>query len=155
MKLAYQAALDGGKGLKKLQAIARKNLLTGMSQLMAYVQFITGGDTAKIISSGMGIKQSRTPAILPEMVINLKAFTGDVIGTAKMLWKAHDKVKYYEIQYTTTDPGSGWTHLGVSSKSRYTAEALPANVQIWIRVAAINSAGQGGFSEPVQVFIKG
>ena len=155
-KTAIENALDGGKALKAIQAQKRKDLLSGMGLLAAYVQFASGGDATKISSSGLGVRNSRTPAVLPAAIINLKAFTGDVFSTVRLLWKAQKGIKCYVIEYTVSpDPSTGWTHLCVCSSSRFTASGLPKLTKVWIRVAAVNSAGQGGFSDPVSVYVNG
>ena len=155
-KTAIENALDGGKALKAIQAQKRKDLLTGMGLLAAYVQFASGGDATKISSSGMGVRNSRTPAALPSMILGVKAFTGEVFGTVQLSWIAQKGIKCYVIEYTTAaDPAAGWVHLCACSSSRFVASNLPRNTKVWIRIAAINSAGQGGFSDPVHVYVNG
>ena len=155
-KTSIENALDGGKALKAIQAQKRKDLLSGMGLLAAYVQFASGGDATKITSSGMGVRNSRTPAVLPDTIINLKAFTGEVFGTVRLLWKAQKGIKSYVIEYSVNpDPSTGWVHLYVCSSSRFTAANLPKAAKVWIRVAAVNTAGQGGFSDPVHVYVNG
>jgi hypothetical protein len=41
-----------------------------------------------------------------------------------------------------------WRHAGVSTKSKFTIEGLRSGKRYWIRVAAINTAGQSGWSDP-------
>jgi len=155
-KTSIESALDGGKALKAIQAQKRKDLLSGMGLLAAYVQFASGGDATKITSSGMGVRNSRTPAVLPNMIVGVKAFTGEVFGTVQLMWSAQKGIKCYVVEYTiAADPAAGWVHLCACSSSRFVATNLPRNTKVWIRIAAINSAGQGGFSDPVHVYVNG
>jgi hypothetical protein len=41
-----------------------------------------------------------------------------------------------------------WRDAGVSTKSRITIQGLPSGKRYWFRVAAINAAGQSGWSDP-------
>ncbi len=44
----------------------------------------------------------------------------------------------------------------IKSNNRINKAAnLPKLTKFWIRVAAVNSAGQGGFSDPASVYVNG
>jgi hypothetical protein len=43
---------------------------------------------------------------------------------------------------------TSWTHAGVATKSRATISGLTSGTRYWFRVAAVNSNGQSGWSDP-------
>jgi hypothetical protein len=58
-------------------------------------------------------------------------------------------LKSYIIE-KTTDAGAatGWTHAGISTKSKTSISGLTSGTRYWFRVAAVGTAGQGPWSDP-------
>jgi hypothetical protein len=52
-----------------------------------------------------------------------------------------------EISPDPVTPTS-WTHLGLSTKSTFTATDLQSGSRVWFRVAAVNANGQSPWSDP-------
>jgi hypothetical protein len=121
-----------------------------LNQLVAHVDSVAAGDEAKIQSAGLDTRAAATSTTDPPTAPSgLSSTTGDRDGELDASWDTVAGAKSYVIE-TCDDPPSatGWKHSGVSTKSRFTITGLLSGKRYWIRVAAINSVGQSGWSEP-------
>jgi hypothetical protein len=121
-----------------------------MSQLAAHVDNVAGGDEAKILSAGLDTRAAATSTTEPPPPPSaLDSTIGDREGELDASWDTVAGAKSYVIE-TSEDPPTptSWKHSGVSTKSRFTIAGLQSGKRHWIRVAAINSAGQSGWSDP-------
>jgi predicted phage tail protein len=74
---------------------------------------------------------------------------GDHDGELDASWDTVAGAKSYVIEISDDPPTpASWRHAGVSPKSKFTVEGLESGKRYWIRVAAINAAGQSGWSNP-------
>ncbi|MCB1089587.1 MAG: fibronectin type III domain-containing protein, partial [Verrucomicrobiae bacterium] len=59
--------------------------------------------------------------------------------------------EYYEIRFTTGDPGApgtAWTLHSTSKKSVFELDGLPSGQMVWVQVRAINARGRSPWSDP-------
>ncbi len=120
-----------------------------MGQITAHVDSVAGGDESKILSAGLDTRAAATSTTEPPPPSALDTTIGDREGELDASWDTVAGAKSYVIE-TSEDPPqpAAWKHAGVSTKSRFTIKGLPSGKRCWIRVAAINSAGQSGWSDP-------
>ena len=121
-----------------------------MGQIAAHVDSVAGGDEAKILSAGLDTRAAATSTTEPPPPPPaLDSTIGDREGELDASWDTTAGAKSYIIE-TSEDPPTptSWKHSGVSTKSRFTITGLQSGKRYWIRVAAINSAGQSGWSDP-------
>jgi len=121
-----------------------------ISQIGGYVDSVAGGDEAKILSTGFDTRAAPTATSQPLPPPSaLDTTIGDRDGELDASWDTVAGAKSYVIE-TSEDPPTptSWKHFGVSTKSRFTIKGLQSGKRYWIRVAAINSAGQSGWSDP-------
>ena len=80
---------------------------------------------------------------------DLTPTAGDRDGEIDLSWDTVTGAKSYVID-KNGDPvkPTSWTHAGVSTKSNFTARGLTSGMRYWFRVAAVNSNGQSGWSNP-------
>ena len=144
----YVASLNTVKQNLTLRDDAVAGLVNALTSLAGYVQSQSGGDAAKIQSASMSVKAARTPANLPEAVAGLSITSGDGSGELDLHWEPNG-AKTYELQ-SSTDPNFATnvrSHPTVT-KSKTTLTGLVSGTQVWVRVRAVNSAGQGAWSDP-------
>ncbi|MBK5286442.1 MAG: hypothetical protein JJE25_13670, partial [Bacteroidia bacterium] len=98
LETAFQNAINGGKNLKALVKLAKRDLLLNLSLLMSYVQNTSGGDETKILSSGFGVKAPGAPVGILPAPQNVKAEYNGNSGEAVVRWKAVAKRKGYIVQ---------------------------------------------------------
>ena len=135
-----QATADKDTALDALRAAA--------SQLATYVELTAAGDESKIMSAGMDVRAARVPAGVPDMVSNLSITSGDNAGELDLQWDPVQGVKSYEIQ-TSPEPvtATSWSNQPSVTKSKTAVTGLTSGARMWVRVRAVNPAGQGAWSE--------
>jgi hypothetical protein len=113
---------------------------------------------AIVESAGMDVAGSSTTPVGPmPKVTGLSGTAGDENGEVDLHWDPVRRgLAAYVIQMTN-DPAAltGWTILPNSApkKSKSSQQGLTSATRVWFRVAAQGTAGQGPFSDPVQVTV--
>jgi hypothetical protein len=126
-----------------------------MNQLANYVENTSGGDEAKIKSSGMRPKAKAVKSVSvlskPE---NLSATTGDKNNEIDLHWDKIAGTNSYEIEICP-DPldNTKWQHNKTVTKTKATITGLTSGLRYWFRVAAVNAKGESGWSEPVSKIV--
>lgn len=125
------------------------NLLNLLEAEGNYVSNIANGDEAKILSAGFDIRKAPVPVGLlpaPKKVLALEgANDGEINGT----WDKVSGAKSYIVEMTATiDQPDSWEHVITVTNTKCTLKELSSGSRVWIRVAAINAAGQGAYSDP-------
>jgi hypothetical protein len=119
-----------------------------MMQVASHVDSISAGDEAKIQSAGLDTRAAAsTTTETPAAPSALDVTVGDRDGELDASWDTVAGAKSYVIELSEDQPNA-WKHAGVSTKSKYTLSELVSGKRYWIRVAAINSVGQSGWSDP-------
>jgi hypothetical protein len=159
------AAVNALSGATAEVELARKNLEakynalnvaetafdTVVTQLGNYVENISNGDEAKILSAGMDVrKEASSPGTLPDKVASVNATVGDSAGEIDLSWDKVAGAKSYVVEtaLSSMDPME-WKHMLVSTRSKAEVAALKTGASYHIRVAAVGSTGQGPWSDPV------
>ena len=120
-----------------------------LAQLAAHVESVAGGSDSIITSAGMETKASRSTPIIPSPPQGLTAKPGKHDGEISLSWRAIFNARSYTID-STTDPANAdsWTHVGIATSASKEVTGLKSGTRYWFRVAAVNSIGQSGWSEP-------
>lgn len=144
-----QAARQEAKTKTTIQNTKEDVLDKLISQEAGYVTAVAGGDEAIIQSAGMDVRAAPGTSAIPAQPQALGATAGDRDGQMDLSWDPVVNATSYVLE-TSPDPptGTSWKHLGVSTKSSFTVTDLVSGSRIWCRVAAVNAAGQGGWSDP-------
>jgi hypothetical protein len=159
LESSYNAAIEARNASQ--QATATQNadeeaFDKELTQLSAYVGNASDGDEQKILSAGMPVRDTTSQPIgaLPAPD-NLHAAAGDMSGTVDLNWEPVHGAASYMIQQATQGDPMDWGGANVATKSSATISGLTPGEQIWFRVAAIGSAGQGPWSNPAAARAKG
>jgi len=133
------AAQAGGYTLTFAKNEAEKVLDDIISQLMAYVQNISGGKEGIILLSGMEVRKAPSPLADPEQAQNLDAFPTRTAGKVKLTWDRLDNVSNYQVEmWKDDDKGGGfWDKIGTPSKSQMEVTGLVTATVYRFRVAGI------------------
>lgn len=122
-----------------------------LTQLGSYVENTSGGDEAKILSTGMGVKAAAASVGILPAPGPVAANTGDAPNEVDLSWPRLNGSKSFVVQYAT-DPNAtdgDWKFGTTSTKSSCTIGNLTPGARFWFRVAAVGSAGQSPWSSPV------
>lgn len=172
LELAAQNAAKGGTDKTLIKNVAEDELNNLMSQLADYVQVASAGDPVIIESSGMDVKSSATPPQLLGAVLGPVAKVAGNPGEINILWDKLEGAKSYVVEMlvtikdgTVVDPipdpggegevvtesesGSEWMRIDTVTKSKLLVQGLQTGVVYSFRIAGINGAGQGNYSQTV------
>lgn len=131
-------------------ALAESALDSLLTQEGNYVENITNGDEAKILSAGMDVKREASSTILPDKVASVNATIGDSAGEIDLSWDKVSGAKSYVVETALSEMNPlEWKHMVVSTRSKAEVGTLKTGTSYHIRVAAVGSAGQGPWSDPV------
>jgi hypothetical protein len=145
-----QAARQAAKEKTSAQNQKEAALDQLLTQLAAYVESVAGNNEQLILSAGLDMRAAAKPTTdPPSQPQALTPTAGDRDGEIDLSWDTVTGAKSYVID-KSGDPvtSSSWTHGGVSTKSNFTARVLLSGTRYWFRVAAVNSNGQSGWSDP-------
>lgn len=128
----------------------KESALEGLlRQLAAYIESVAGDNESMILSAGIDVKGPGASQPTGEAPLALSATEGDHDGEIDLSWNAVRGAKSYVIERSPDPPTpSSWVHQSVSSRSSTSVTGLVSGTRYWLRVAAVTSAGQSGFSDP-------
>ena len=120
-----------------------------ITQLGTYVDNISNGDEATILSSGMDVQKEKSAAALPDKITSVNATSGDNAGEIDLSWDKSYNAKSYVVEIAVNATTLDWKHALISTKSKAELTGLTTGTAYQIRVAAVGSVGQGPWSDPV------
>ena len=152
LSAAFSAREAAKQALEQAQTelnTAEEDLGSTLTLFAAYVETTSGGDAAKILSSGLAVRGAPAPIGPLPQVEGLDSIIGDAEGQLTLRWKAVKGTKTYEVQ-CCADPitASGWTGVGLPTKATLVVTGLTSGTRCWFRVRAIGTAGPGPWSDP-------
>ncbi|MFN8284478.1 MAG: fibronectin type III domain-containing protein [Chitinophagales bacterium] len=128
---------------------AYDNLIEVMKEEANYVSIASGGDEAAIISAGFDVRKPNTPRGLLPAPKNMRIMEGANDGEVMVKWNKVSGAKSFIIEKTDTPDDKGsWKFVMVVTDTQCKLINLPSGSKIWLRVAAINAAGKGAYSNP-------
>ena len=142
-----EAAMDGSKIKTQQRDIALNNFMAIMTQMQAYVQNVANGDVEKILSSGFEVRNPRTKPV--KLAAPDKLSIVPLSNAVTIKWKANAKSKLNVVQMSTTGLDKDWELRGESTKSTITIGELTPGTSYYFRIAHVNAAGIGDWSETV------
>jgi hypothetical protein len=150
---AAQTALDAADAafaeLRTKRATRRDQsaLLTGvLEDLAAYVQNASGGDEAKILSSGMSVKQPPSPVGPLPQPQNLRTAPNGSETSAHVAWDSIRGADAYLVE-TAADPVGPWTFRNSVTRAETDVTGLPTGARCYFRVRAVGAAGPSPWSD--------
>lgn len=120
-----------------------------ITQLGTYVDNVSNGDEAIILSAGMDVQKEKSAVTLPDKITSVNATSGDNAGEIDLSWDKSSNAKSYVVEIAVNGTTLEWKHALITTRSRAELSALITGTAYQIRIAAIGSAGQGPWSDPV------
>ncbi|MCX6200225.1 MAG: fibronectin type III domain-containing protein [Bacteroidetes bacterium] len=142
-----EVAMDGSKIKTQQRDLALNLFQIDMNQLQAYVETTAKGDVEKILSSGFEVRNPATKAVKLSAPVEITVIA--LSSALNIKWKTNKKAILNVIQVSTTSDGKGWDLGGETTKSTITINELTPGTTYYLRVAHINAAGIGEWSEVV------
>jgi hypothetical protein len=143
------AARQASKEATALQNAALVRWMDKLKLLASFTETATGGDAAKILSTGFDVRASATPPPPLSMVVGLIVRLDGTPGHSKLNWNGMQGGEGFLVQ-GSPDPitPTSWAPPIIVTKTRYTANGAIAGQKYWYRVAPFNGGEQGPWSEP-------
>ena len=151
---SYTAAKNGGPALTAVMYDKEEKLDSLLAQLGNYVEIVANGDDAVILAAGMDVKGKAS-----RQAFQFSAVDGD--HEAEAILQAPVTARASYIWQKSADPlpsdppalanGSKWELVAVTTLATVTASDLVSGIKYWFRVAAVTSAGQGLWSDPISL----
>ena len=126
---------------------ARADLEGALNGRRNYVDTKSGGDEAKILSTGFGVRAAATPIGALPAPIDFLATFGDNPGEVDLTWSAVKGAKSYIVEVRENVAGTAWGGAKVGTKSRATIDGLTTGKTYAFRVRAVGTAGEGPWSD--------
>jgi len=152
LESAYNAALQARANAKmQTSVMGQKSAVLDLllMQEASYVQSTSGGDKAKIESAGFDVRDTPTPIGQLPAPAEPKAVPSQNPGMIQLSWKKVRGAKSYLIERALDNQPLEWAAASTSTKTKAMVNTMTSGLRYWFRVAAIGSAGQGTWSEPI------
>jgi len=146
----YNASRRKGKALTDAMILQLKSHRALMVKVLAYVQQESGGDSIKIQSASIEVKGAPTPKPALGKIQNLRGNVSNIIGVTDLAWQSEKDARTYVIQIS---PDSiVWVDRKESpTRADVAITGLVPESFSYYRVAGVNAAGRGAYSNPVRV----
>lgn len=127
----------------------REQLTRLLEEEAAYVQVLSDGDEAIILSSGYDVRQKPVPLGMLPATQNMLVFEGSGDGEVIATWNPLKGARSYVVELSTdvSNPDA-WMYQSTTTKAKVVLQGLESGKRIWLRVAAVNAAGKGAYSDP-------
>ncbi|MDP1590589.1 MAG: fibronectin type III domain-containing protein [Prosthecobacter sp.] len=118
-----------------------------LTQRGNYVETASGGDEAKILSSGFDVRSAATPPVVPVAPADLGISMGDHTGEIDLQWTPSKGAKFYIIECAPYNTPRVWQQVKIVTRSSHTVTGLTPGDTYVFRVKAIGSAGDSDWSD--------
>ena len=152
LESAYNAALQARANAKmQTSVMGQKSAVLDLllMQEASYVQSSSRGDKAKIESAGFDVRDNPTPFGQLPAPTEPKAAPSQNPGTINLSWKKVRGAKSYLIERAVDSNRLEWAAATASTKTKAVVNTMTSGLRYWFRVAAVGSAGQGTWNEPI------
>jgi hypothetical protein len=117
--------------------------------LAAFTESATGGDATDILSAGFDVKAQPQPPQPVGQVQNVRvSFTGDP-GYSEVRWARTPGAEAYVVE-CSADPitDTSWRNMATVTEVKYVGNGAVPGEKCWYRIAGVNRAGRGPWSDP-------
>ncbi len=148
---AQIVAADGGKEQTLLLTTKVKVLETLLTQASVYVEFVSAGDEAKIMSAGMPVRAKSAPVGPMPKLTDFKVVNTDNNGEFLCTVQPVKGANSYIFQISNTPENAGtWVTGAIATRAKALISGLTSGTKYYVRTAAIGSAGQGPWTDIIQ-----
>ena len=143
---AFEAAKAATADLHAAEATYDQTI----TQLAAYAENITGGDTVKLESANFELRNPPTPVTSLGQVEHLKVVTNGFPGRFNLTWDVLKGSSLYQVAISVDPPTeTSWQTLKATRAARLRVDELPSGQRRAVRVRGRNKLIDGQWSDPV------
>jgi hypothetical protein len=130
---------------------AQNKLSKALGRLAMWVQTVSNGDSAIILSTGFDVRKLRTKASLRPAPIIKRSLKMSQPGCIKLMWYADKLSNGYRVYLSEADKPHERKAVAFSSKSNAVVSGLESGKRYLLEVCTLNSAGIGPFSGAIVI----
>jgi hypothetical protein len=137
-----QVMFNGGKIAFQQKRTCEKVLRDLLKELAGFVTAQTGGDEAKILSTGFDVRKPGEAVDSVGQPLNLRFLATKAPGVVELRWEPAENAINYVVEFNAEGEGSTkWELSGYTSKGSFKVEGLDPAKYYWFRVQAIGRKG--------------
>ncbi len=123
---------------------------TALAGLAGVTTTLTGGNAAEIVSTGFDIRAAATPSRDLPAPTKVVASLNGTPGHTLLDWEPMVGAKSYIVQISP-DPmtATSWSNACTCTPAHADVNGAEPGKRYWYRISAVNTKGQGPWSEPV------
>lgn len=147
---AYDSAKSECKAKLAARNAAQSAWKADLKALGNKIDTETEGEPEAVLSTGLDLKAEPSPAQELDAPTNLRVATNGTPGKTKISVDPLPGAVLYIIEQSP-DPitAESWDEVAKTTKPKCMLEGAEPGKKSWFRVAAVNSLGQGPWSDPV------
>ena len=123
-----------------------------VAQLASYVDAASSGNAAIIESAGFATRATPQPVGGLPAPTDVQVVPSEHAGSADVSCKPVFGAKTYLYERAVDAPAMEWKPIGASTKRSGLFNSMVSGQKYWFRLAAVGSAGQSPWSDPVPLF---
>jgi hypothetical protein len=139
------------KVLRSQRDAQMDDIMQAYGQLANYVEIVSKGDPSVIPLGGFSTTAEPATPAAPMQVQGLVVKAGSDDGQVMARWKRKKGDRSFEVQVAVDPARENWTHKVTSTKAKKVLTGLPSGTRCAVRVRAINSEGEGSWSDAINV----
>lgn len=137
----------GGKVSANNKRTAERNLRSLLKDFGGYVQGISEGDKATILSAAFDTVKERSPLPPPEAPVDVRVTRTALAGNLKVQWKRRYGALLYYLEFM--QESGEWKRILSTTRTRHELFDLITGTEYSFRVQTVSTSGISGYSEVV------
>ncbi len=123
-----------------------------VANLASFVDAASKGDALIIESTGFAVRSTPSPIGELPAPIDLQVTPSEHSGSADLKWKSARGSVSFAVERAEDAAALEYKVIGNSTKRATSLNSMVSGKKYWFRVAAVGSAGQSAWSDPVPLF---
>jgi hypothetical protein len=123
-----------------------------VANLASYVDAASKGDAQIIETSGFAVRSTPTPVGELPAPTDLQVTPSEFAGSADVKWKSTRGAVSFTVERAEDATNLDYAVIGNCTQKQVSLNSMVSGKKYWFRVAAIGSAGQSAWSDPVPLF---
>ncbi len=137
------AANEGSKRAYIARDACAQRVRIDLNALAHYVRSESGGDAAKLVTSGFPLRKTPVPMNVPAPTTHIAARPGKAEGLIELRWDPSKGTKMYTVFIAPMDDGTAWRELARTTRCSIKVDGFESGARHRFKVTATGTAGTG------------
>ena len=144
-------AHDGGRQATNAMKISRGKLQVLLYKLTLYIENIADGNETILLSSGVPMWRSPSPAQRPDFILKRSAEPGEITARGKAIPKSRAYSFQIFVGENLPDDEKKWVWMGMATQVRFTFRNLSKGSTVWVRYCGVTKDGMTPWCDPKSI----